>query len=164
VKTGDGVGGAYDPGVFRLTLARLVVVLAGALLASPAGAQMYKWVDDKGVTNYGNAPPDNARNVEKVEERVSTVPGQKPEAQPGGGGAAKQASPEAQQRAQPAAGSDAAAARERCIAERRVDCDDPARAALPEPGGYPYVVSPPPRPVTPGRPGAPKPGPRPTPR
>jgi hypothetical protein len=149
--------------VHRLALARILVALTAAVLASAAGAELYKWVDDKGVTNYGSTPPANARSVERVDERVSTVPGQKPDAQPGGGGAVKEAGPEAQPRAQSAPASDAAA-RERCIAERRVDCDDPERAGLPEPGGYPYVVSPPPRPVTPPRPGAPRPGPRPTPR
>jgi hypothetical protein len=138
----------------------LAILVAGGL-APPAVAQ-YKWVDEKGVTNYGNAPPQNARNVEKVDQRVSTVPGPKPDAQAGGGGAAKQASPEAQQRAQSAPGSDAAAARERCIAERRVDCDEPS-GALPEPGAYPPYVSPP-RPLPPVRPGVPKAGPRPTPR
>jgi hypothetical protein len=148
---------AYHPRVRRLALALVL-----AALAAPAGAQMYKWIDDKGVTNYGSTPPANARSVEKVDERVSTVPGPKPEVQPGSGGAAKQVSPETP-RAQPDAAADAQA-RERCIAERRVDCDDPSRAALPEPGGYPYVVSPPPRPIPPVRPGAPKAGPRPTPR
>jgi hypothetical protein len=149
----------YAPSMPR-RLIRVFVVLAAGALAPPAVAQLYKWVDEKGKTNYGSAPPASARDVEKVDERVSTVPGQRPEARPGGGGAAKQAGPEAQQRAQSAAGTDAAAARERCIAERRVDCDDPVRGVQPEPGGYPYAVPPLPAP----RPGAPKLGPRPTPR
>ena len=146
----------------RFAFLRLLAILVAGALTPPAVAQ-YKWVDEKGVTNYGNAPPQNARNVEKVEERVSTVPGQKPEAQPGGGGAAKQASPEVQQRAQSAPGDDAGGARERCIAERRVDCVAPS-GALPEPGAYPPYAVPPPRPVTPGRPIPPRPGPRPAPR
>jgi hypothetical protein len=56
--------------------------------------------------------------------------------------------------------------RERCLAARRVDCDDPYRGELHpyDPGVYPYYpVAPPPRP-TPPRPLPPRPGPRPTPR
>jgi hypothetical protein len=150
---------AYHPRVRRLALALVL-----AALAAPAGAQMYKWIDDKGVTNYGSTPPANARSVEKVDERVSTVPGLKPEIEPGGSGAAKQVSPEPP-RAQPDAAADAQA-RERCIAERRVDCDDPHRGQVEYDygwGPYPPAILPPrPRPVPP-RPG-PGPGPRPTPR
>src|SRR3990172_1124821 len=121
---------------------RILAVVAAAVLASPAGAQLYKWVDDKGVTNYGSAPPANARNVEKLDEsRVSTVPGLKPDVAQGTADRPPQP-PVDKPNAQAGAGTDAQS-RERCIAERRVDCDDPARAALTEPGGYPQVVSPP---------------------
>jgi len=141
---------------------RILAVVAAAVLVSPAGAQLYKWVDDKGVTNYGSAPPANARNVEKLDEsRVSTVPGLKPDVAQGTADRPQQP-PVDKPNAQAGAGTDAQA-RERCIAERRVDCDDPARAALPEPGGYPRVVAPP-GPVPPFRPVPPRPGPRPTPR
>jgi hypothetical protein len=37
---------------------RLPLLIAlGALLAAPASAQVYKWVDERGVTNYSNSPP-----------------------------------------------------------------------------------------------------------
>ena len=52
--------------------------LVAALLAFPAGtaaaAQLYKWVDERGVVNYSNQPPadpKSARNVMEVEDRVS---------------------------------------------------------------------------------------------
>lgn len=44
------------------------------LAATPA---TYKWIDDKGVVNYGNAPPAAARQVKQLDEevsRVSTIP------------------------------------------------------------------------------------------
>jgi hypothetical protein len=155
--------------VFRLPLA---VVLAA--LAIPASAQLYKWVDDKGVTNYGSTPPANARSVEKVDEsRVTTVPGLKPEEREAAEKrqleqkvdrlerdleAQRRATTEAQARAQ-----DDAQWRERCLADRRIDCDDPSRGRLeydPGWGPYPPVILPP----TPPRPVPPRPGPRPTPR
>ena len=52
--------------------------LVAALLAFPAGtaaaAQLYKWVDERGVVNYSNqlpADPKSAKNVRDVEDRVS---------------------------------------------------------------------------------------------
>ncbi len=162
----------------RLALARILGTLTAVVLASSAGAQLYKWVDDKGVTNYGSTPPANARNVQKVDEsspRVSTVPGLKPEeVQAGEKRALEQKVDQlerdldAQRRATADAQARAAADaqwRERCLADRRVDCDDPSRRQLeydPGWGPYPPVVMPP-RPVPP-RPLPPRPGPRPTPR
>lgn len=51
--------------------------LAAAAIAvsTPASAQqLYKWVDERGVTNYSNQPPSDprtARNVRAVEDRLS---------------------------------------------------------------------------------------------
>ena len=156
----------------RLALARILGALIAAVLASPGIAQLYKWVDDKGVTNYGSTPPANARSVEKVDEsRVSTVPGQKPEeVQAGEKRALEQKVDQlerdldAQRRATAQAQERAAADaqwRERCLADRRIDCDDPSRGQLEyDPGWGPYPpVMLPPRPVPP-----PRPGPRPMPR
>ena len=58
---------------------RMIVRVATALLlltaaALPARAETYKWVDEKGVTNYSNAPPAGAKApkaVQKVEDRLS---------------------------------------------------------------------------------------------
>ena len=50
----------------------LAVVLL--LVARPLCAEIYKWVDEKGVTNYSSSPPANAKLAEKtqvVEERLS---------------------------------------------------------------------------------------------
>lgn len=52
-------------------------------LAAPVAAQaeLYRWVDDRGVVNYSNIRPEGVRKVTQVEEdsRVSTVPGPSPE-------------------------------------------------------------------------------------
>lgn len=43
-----------------------------SLLATTAFAQVYKWVDENGVTNYSNeAPAKPGRNVTVVEDRIS---------------------------------------------------------------------------------------------
>src|SRR5437879_1758165 len=50
----------------------LAVVLL--LVARPLCAETYKWVDEKGVTNYSSSPPANAKLAEKtqvVEESLS---------------------------------------------------------------------------------------------
>jgi Domain of unknown function (DUF4124) len=50
----------------------LAVVLL--LVARPLCAETYKWVDEKGVTNYSSSPPANAALAKKaqvVEERLS---------------------------------------------------------------------------------------------
>ena len=44
------------------------------LAAVPASAQVYKWVDERGVTNYSNQPPADPEAVKKlglVEDRIS---------------------------------------------------------------------------------------------
>ncbi|HSD54231.1 MAG TPA: DUF4124 domain-containing protein [Burkholderiales bacterium] len=40
-------------------------------------AATYKWIDERGVVNYGDAPPAAARQVKQLDEdasRVSTIP------------------------------------------------------------------------------------------
>ncbi len=51
----------------RLSLALLL------LCALPLRAETWKWVDEKGVTNYSSAPPAS-RAAKVIEERVSVVP------------------------------------------------------------------------------------------
>jgi hypothetical protein len=56
----------------------LAATLAAALLALPLAAPgaTYRWIDDRGVVNYGNAPPPAARQVRQLDEeagRVSTI-------------------------------------------------------------------------------------------
>jgi hypothetical protein len=55
--------------------ALLKICLLWALLV-PASAQVYKWVDEKGVTHYGERPPQG-RNAQEVRERLAN-PGPAP--------------------------------------------------------------------------------------
>ena len=62
-----------------LTRYALILVLAGA--APLARAEIYKWVDDNGVTNYSNTPPASRKattRVQAVEERISVIPSAQP--------------------------------------------------------------------------------------
>ncbi len=55
-------------------LARLVAALLAFSAGTAAAAQLYKWVDERGVVNYSNQPPADpkiARNVREVEDRLS---------------------------------------------------------------------------------------------
>lgn len=58
----------------------LVVLLA--LAAAPAvPAEIYRWVDEKGVVNYGAKPPEGAKKVKQLDQdavTVSTVPAPPP--------------------------------------------------------------------------------------
>ena len=53
----------------------LKICLLWALLV-PATAQVYKWVDEKGVTHYGERPPEG-KKAQQVEQRLAT-PGPAP--------------------------------------------------------------------------------------
>ncbi|GAB4481570.1 MAG: hypothetical protein OHK0044_30150 [Burkholderiaceae bacterium] len=57
----------------------ILLMLAAALAAPQAAfAQPYKWVDERGVVNYGDAPPADARNVRRLDlagAPLSVVPG-----------------------------------------------------------------------------------------
>jgi len=133
-----------------------LLLAAAALLAAPAAhGQVYKWTDDKGVTNYSSTPPDNRKSQQLDEDkgRVSTVPA--PDASKADAARREQAlkdrvdrlEQDAQRNRQSAAGQEAWSAeawrqwRERCIAERRTDCDNPV--GYNDPGYYtpygPYV-------------------------
>jgi hypothetical protein len=142
----------------------LPLVVAAALAAAPAvHGQVYKWTDDKGVVNYSSTPPEN-RKSQKLDEdkgRVSTIEAQ--DFSKSDAARREQAlkdrvdrlEQEAQRGRQNTAAQDAAAAdaqrqwRERCISERRTDCDDPY-AQFHDPGYY----------VPWGRPGAVRPVPQ----
>ena len=45
----------------------LVVLIASLIFCSPAAAKMYKWVDDKGVTHYGETIPPEYANKDRAE-------------------------------------------------------------------------------------------------
>ncbi len=52
---------------------RSAFAFALLLAALPAGAETFKWVDEKGVTNYSSTPPA-ARAAKVIEARVSVIP------------------------------------------------------------------------------------------
>ena len=136
-------------------LSGLVTLASAVVLFGAAHAQVYKWVDDKGVVNYSSSPPPKGKGVVKLDEdngRVTTIPA--PEMRRGDPAAAAdpalrrrvdQLEREAAAQRQTAAQQEAAAAEthrrwvEQCRADRRVDCDDPSRGAYVDPGyGYAY--------------------------
>lgn len=45
----------------------LVALIAGISFAAPVAAKTYKWVDDKGVTHYGETVPPEYANKNRVE-------------------------------------------------------------------------------------------------
>lgn len=47
--------------------ALLIALLAGLALSLPASAKMYKWVDDKGVTHYGETIPPEYAGKDRAE-------------------------------------------------------------------------------------------------
>ncbi len=51
---------------------RLLIALVAILASAPASAQVYKWVDERGVTNYSSQPPaDATKKVAIVEDKIS---------------------------------------------------------------------------------------------
>jgi hypothetical protein len=51
------------------------MVLILAVVAAPAAAETYKWVDAKGVVTYSDSPPPSmATKTKVVEERISVIP------------------------------------------------------------------------------------------
>jgi len=59
----------------------IVCVLALAVPLA-AHAEIYRWVDDRGVVNYSSTRPEGVKKVAQIAEdggRVSTVPGMSPE-------------------------------------------------------------------------------------
>jgi len=135
----------------------LAALVSAVVLVGAAHAQVYKWVDDKGVVNYSSSPPSKGKGVVKLDEdtsRVTTIPA--PEARRDDPAATAdpalrrrvdQLEREAAAQRQSAAQQDAAAAEayrrwvERCRADRRVDCDDPSRGAYVDPR-YDYAYPP----------------------
>ena len=55
------------------TVVQLLIFLAATLLAVPAWAELYKWVDERGVTNYSNAPPAAAAPANKLTRVENTI-------------------------------------------------------------------------------------------
>lgn len=149
-----------------MTLFRLlgpIAVGASLLAGGPAQAQVYKWVDEKGVVNYTTSPPPKGRTATRLNEdegRVSTIP-HTPVAAPDGDPRERalqertlelERSAEAQRQATAANELQAQEAYrqwlQQCRAERRADCDAPYSSSYFDPGfGYVYPPLPRPRPL-----------------
>ena len=125
-----------SPNLFRYLL---LGALAMPLLAH---AQVYKWTDQKGVTNYGSKPPRNAVNVTtlQADSNLSIIPiaiPREPQRQVQSADALLLAARTAQLERIAVAGGlerpifaapDPTVWRERCFAELRVDCLRPTAA------------------------------------
>ena len=59
---------------------RLLLAMGLLLCAAPSSAQMYKWVDDKGVTHYSESPPPG-RKAQQI-QTTPTTPAPSPSATP----------------------------------------------------------------------------------
>lgn len=140
-----------ESGAAMLRAIGLTSVLAALLAAMPAYAQVYKWVDEHGVTNYSSDPPADRKLGLKpatVADRISVYapePGIQRTIRAISVGkdqilSDRIESLERQQAAERQASQFAAAAEARaaqaahaqCVAERRVDCDYDS-------GYYPYA-------------------------
>ncbi len=50
-----------------------LIFLAATTLAAPAWAELFKWIDERGVTNYSNAPPAAAAPANKLTRVGNTL-------------------------------------------------------------------------------------------
>lgn len=69
----------------RLRPAIALLIATAVVVAAPASAQIYKWKDAKGVTNYSESPP--AKGAYTVQESPRSAP-VTPSPEPGGSGTA----------------------------------------------------------------------------
>lgn len=97
-------------------IAAILAGLAFGLLAVPAGAAMYKWVDADGKVHYSQTPPANERFEQLREQPRATE-------QP-----APAAAPPAASSAQPPAGAESAEATCRDAKHRLAALEDAANA------------------------------------
>lgn len=70
--------GFRPPSARKQRVRQLFVAAVVGAFAQAAGAQLYRWVDERGVVNYGDTPPANARQVTPLnpdKSGVSVVPG-----------------------------------------------------------------------------------------
>ena len=88
--------------LFRALLHFLILTAAVFVIeAAPTFAQVYKWVDERGVTHYGERPPQGAKATEVQNKLASPPPAsaapenrpQKDQAPPEGQAAPKSAPP-----------------------------------------------------------------------
>ncbi|HEY6720719.1 MAG TPA: DUF4124 domain-containing protein, partial [Burkholderiales bacterium] len=116
------------------SLVSVVILLAAA--SGPVHAQIYKWVDEAGTTHYSDKAPASGKKVDTVADRISVYTTDPSIARATATAAANPLSDRvdrleqqlyserARQQYELAASTQASqAAYERCLAERRVDCD-----------------------------------------
>ena len=60
---------------------RLLLAMGLLLCAAPSSAQMYKWVDEKGVTHYSESPPPG-RKAQQIQTTPAPGPSPSPSATP----------------------------------------------------------------------------------
>jgi hypothetical protein len=101
----------------------LLHFLVFAAIAAPGFAQVYKWVDERGVTHYGERPPQG-RKASEVPHKLGTppAPGIAREGAPPQDGALQPSQPQRDQRARenpPQPQAQAAPSRESQDARRR---------------------------------------------
>jgi hypothetical protein len=119
-----------------------ILVLVVLLVARPLCAETYKWVDEKGVTNYSSSPPANAKLAKKtqlVEERLSIYTpdpalSRAIQVRPAVSAPMPYAPAGAYARQQYAVATQAMY--DNCLAQRRVDCND---QSYPYGGYLPYI-------------------------
>lgn len=54
-------------------LIQLSILLAASLAIAPACAELYKWVDARGVTNYSSEPPSDPKSAKKLTRVENTI-------------------------------------------------------------------------------------------
>lgn len=98
-----------------------LLALAVFLLAGPAGAQVYKWVDEKGATHYSEAPPQGRKSetirIDPPPPQGATPPGKSLQEQEGEF-LDRQLRRQQQEEAEKRAREDKAANEARCAAAR----------------------------------------------
>jgi hypothetical protein len=119
-----------------------ILAVALLLVARPLCAETYKWVDEKGVTNYSSSPPASAalaRKTRVVEERLSVYtpdPGllRAIQVRPQASSPMPYGAADAFARQRYAVATQAMY--DNCLTQRRVDCDGTSYSY----GGYfPYM-------------------------
>lgn len=160
--------------MFRAAKVVLLSSLPVMMAALPAQAEIYKWVDEKGVVNYGTTPPPgkSAKQLPADAPGVTVVPGSPAPPPP----AQKSATDERVERLEKALEAEKASRAEQerredeklkaaiaqCEANRGVDCEQDPYQTLNDGYGVPGRVIVRPRPVYP--PHAHKPPPPPPPK
>lgn len=115
-------------------LIRTMAVLAVIFSAVPVWAETYKWVNEDGVTTYSNSPPSGAKakKFETVPDRISVIPQDRTVMRTQQDAARSDARISQLERELAAARGSARypanagatqAAYQRCLSDRRVDCE-----------------------------------------